>query len=187
MSHIDLRAETPLPYNSPIEDPLLTDFLMKMKTMAYLTATFGEIFSNNEPNLIDWKSILTTEHLDPTNFVATELTVYGTNRDFHRGAFSIYRCLPSQTDTAIPYERAASIELDSSGTVGIRTMPPFYPESALFEAPSLDGRFTQPRQITKETFLGKTLVRGPLSSLGPNTKQAIYRITNEIYGQLISS
>lgn len=188
---IDLKTErigaypvVPLPERD-IKD--LT-FLMQMKSLAGLTAQYGSTTTNTDINQVHGVAVLTTEHIDPADFIACELEVFGSNSGFERGSFAVTRCLPSKKeDPPRPFERAAKISVNSEGLIRLMAMTAYYPQTIQFEPPLPNPLFGKPRQVLKEMFHGQSthmLIQGPLTSLGPNTKEFIYGLTNDIYQQL---
>jgi hypothetical protein len=188
---IDLRAERisdSLALPLPDKDIRDLTFLMQMKSLAGLTAQYGSTTTNTDINQVHGLAVLTTEHIDPADFIAFELEVFGSNSGFERGSFAVTRCLPSKKeDPPRLFERAAKISVNSEGLIRLMAMTAYYPQTDQFESPLPNPLFGRPRQVVKEMFQGQSthmLIQGPLTSLGPNTKEFIFGLTNDIYQQL---
>jgi hypothetical protein len=188
---IDLRAERIADYPIvplPEKDAREITFLMQMKSLAGLTAQYGSISTDTDINQVHGVAVLTTEHIDPADFIACRLEVFGSNSGFERGSFAVTRCLPSKKeDPPRLFERAANISVNSEGLIRLMTMTAYYPQTNQFEPPLPNPLFDRPRQVVKEMFCGQSthmLIQGPLTSFGPNTKEFIFGLTRDIYQQV---
>lgn len=161
-------------------------FLEQMKLIGLIATSLGRRFPNESCD----KFIATTEFIDPANFYACTTIIY--KYPMNGGlqlAIGLDHFLPAHPGhTSRPYEKYASISLSNRGLIDLRAKPCFVPEAEHFEEPTPDPKFPHPRTITKEFFLfDHWLVRGPITSLGPRTREFLYGFLDQAVNDLLAA